>query len=106
MTDVREDWERRIYRRLTDTAGSDPRTALPAPTRLRATGAVGHVVLRWDPVPGAAGYVIERSDGSDGRRHILDHGGSDVPAVPSCEFADTGVLDDVEYRYRVGAVAG
>jgi len=109
MTDFREDWERRIYRRLTDTAGADPRAALPAPTGLRAFGAVGHVVLRWDPVPGAAGYLIERSDvrdGVDGPPRIVDHGGSDVPAVPGSEFADTGVLDGVDYRYRVGAVAG
>jgi len=109
VTDVREDWQRRIYRRLTDTAGSDPRAALPAPTGLRAIGAVGHVVLRWDPVPGAAGYVIERSDvrdGMDGPPRIVDHGGSDVPAVPGSDFADTGVLDGVDYRYRVGAVAG
>jgi len=109
VTDVREDWQRRIYRRLTDTAGADPRAALPAPTGLRAIGAVGHVVLRWDPVPGAAGYVIERSDvrdGMDGPPRIVDHGGSDVPAVPGSDFADTGVLDGVDYRYRVGAVAG
>ena len=103
---VREDFEQRIYRRLTDTSQADPRMALPAPSGLVAVAAVGHVRLGWDPVAGAAGYLIERTDGPDGQPHILDHGGSDVPAVPACEFADTGVRDGVEYRYRVGAVIG
>ncbi|MEO8265960.1 MAG: xylan 1,4-beta-xylosidase [Ilumatobacteraceae bacterium] len=54
---------------------------------------------------GAAGYLIERS--SDGASaQILSHGGSDVPAVAGCAFADTGLVDHIEYRYRVGAVAG
>ncbi len=103
---VREDFEQRIYRRLTDTSQADPRMALPAPSGLIAVAAVGHVRLGWDPVAGAAGYLVERTDGPDGQPHILDHGGSDVPAVPACEFADTGVRDGVEYRYRVGAVVG
>ena len=103
---VREDFERRIYRRLTDTSDADPSAALPAPTGLHAVSAVGHIRLSWDPVPGAAGYLIERTDESDGPPRILDHGGSDVPAVPVCDFADTGLRDGVDYRYRVAAVVG
>ena len=105
-TDARADWERRIYQRLTDTAGADRRTALPAPAGVRASGAVGHVRLDWQPVPGAAGYVIERTAGPGQEPAILAHGGSDVPAVPGTAFADTGVRDGVEYRYRIGAVLG
>jgi xylan 1,4-beta-xylosidase len=105
-TDARADWERRIYQRLTDTAGADRRTALPAPAGVRASGAVGHIRLDWQPVPGAAGYVIERTDGPGQEPAILAHGGSDVPAVPGTAFADTGVRDGVEYRYRIGAVLG
>jgi xylan 1,4-beta-xylosidase len=104
--DARADWERRIYRRLTDTTGADRRMALPAPAQVSTAGGVGHIRLSWDPVPGAAGYLIERTDGPDGTPVILDHGGSDVPAVPATVFADTGLRDDVEYRYRIGAVAG
>ena len=103
---VRADWEHRIYQRLTDTASADPALALPAPAGVRAEPAAGHVRLSWDLVPGAAGYVIERT-GEDGDiPRILDHGGSDVPAVAGPPFADTGIADGTDYRYRVGAVSG
>jgi xylan 1,4-beta-xylosidase len=102
---ARADWERRVYQRLTDTAGASPDSALPAPTGLRAADGVGHVRLSWDPVPGAAGYLVERT-GPGGPTEILQHGGSDVPAVPGSPFADTGMADGVELRYRVAAVAG
>jgi xylan 1,4-beta-xylosidase len=105
MTDARTDFETRIYQRLTDTRQADAGTALPAPTELRATPAVGHIRLDWQPVEGAAGYVIERSEpGRDAV--ILDHGGSDVPAVPGNAFADTGLRDGLAYTYRIGTVAG
>ncbi|MDQ6936156.1 MAG: xylan 1,4-beta-xylosidase [Actinomycetota bacterium] len=103
--DVRADWERRIYRRLTDTTAADPQTALPAPRDVRAQPRSGYVLLSWTPVPGAAGYLIERTHG-DGEPHIVAHGGSDVPAVPGDAFADTGLDVGTGYRYRVGAVAG
>ncbi len=107
MTDeaaARADWERRIYRRLTDTASADPALALPAPTGVRAEPAGGHVRLSWTAVPGAAGYLIERS-ADDGEPLLVGHGGSDVAAVTGPPFADTGLRDGVEYRYRIGAVA-
>ncbi|HEY2795753.1 MAG TPA: xylan 1,4-beta-xylosidase, partial [Micromonosporaceae bacterium] len=105
MTDARSDFEARIYQRLTDTRAAPPNTKLPAPADLTATAAVGHARLSWSPVDGAAGYVIERA--APGLRpSIVDHGGSDVPAVPGTEFADTGLADGVVYTYRVGAVAG
>jgi xylan 1,4-beta-xylosidase len=105
MTDARADWEQRIYRRLTDTSSADPSSALPAPSGLLAQPRAGHVQLSWAPVPGAAGYLIERTDG-DGEPHIVSHGGSDVPAVPGNCFADTGLADGRDYSYRVAAVAG
>ncbi len=104
-SEARGDWERRIYQRLTSTADADHRSALAAPPGLSAAGAVGHIRLSWEGVPGAAGYVIERA-GPDETAVVLHHGGSDVAAIAGCEFADTGVADDVQYSYRVGAVAG
>ncbi|HEX4701181.1 MAG TPA: hypothetical protein VH352_03555, partial [Pseudonocardiaceae bacterium] len=104
-TTARADFERRIYRRLTDTSNADPALALPAPHQVTAEPAVGHVKLDWPVVPGAAGYLIERIDG-DGEARLVQHGGSDVAAVVAPPFADTGLADGVEYRYRVGAVAG
>jgi xylan 1,4-beta-xylosidase len=102
---ARSDWERRIYRRLTDTADADAALALPAPTGVRAEPGAAHIRLSWNPVPGAAGYVIERA--ADGEEpHVLLHGGSDVGAVPGLAFADTGMADGTDYRYRVAAVPG
>jgi xylan 1,4-beta-xylosidase len=102
---ARADWERRIYRRLTDTESADRSLALPAPQHVLATAGAGHIRLDWDPVEAAAGYLIERTD-ADGNVQLLQHGGSDVPAVPSSPFGDTGLTDGVEYQYRVAAVVG
>ena len=103
--DARTDFETRIYRRLTDTVGADEGTRLPAPTDLTAEAATGHVRLSWEPVAGAAGYVIERAEAGQSPI-IVDHGGADVPAVPQLAFADTGLRDGTTYTYRVGAVLG
>src|SRR5450759_3117377 len=105
-SDARADWELRINRKTTDTTGAARRMELPAPTGVRAVGAGGHIRLSWNRVPGAVGYLIERTDGQNGPSGILDHGGSDVPAVSTDKFADTGVRDDVEYSDRIGTVAG
>jgi xylan 1,4-beta-xylosidase len=108
--DARSDWERRIYRRLTDTSDADPALALLAPTWVRVDARAGHVRLTWEPVDGAAGYLIQRSDGdadsTEGEPTLLRHGGSDVPAVVGSQFADTSVSDDVDYTYRIATVAG
>ena len=95
-TGARADFEQRIYQRLGDGDGSSARPGLPAPARLAAGPGVGHVRLNWDLVPGAAGYVIERT-GPDGAPEILRHGGSDVPAVAGPPFADTGIADGTDY---------
>lgn len=102
---ARADWEQRIYRRLTETSAADPASELEAPADVQALPRNGFVELAWRPVQGAAGYLIERS-ADDEPPHIVDHGGSDVPAVPGTRFADTGLRDGVTYRYRVGAVLG
>ena len=103
--DVRADWEQRIYQRHAGPDGTDGQVSLPAPAGVTAESAVGHIRLSWDPVPGAAGYVIERAGEDGGLPQIVRHGGSDVAAVVAPPFADTGLADDTEYRYRIGAVA-
>lgn len=108
MTDAKTDWERRIYRRVNETSGSDPASELPAPTAFVAEPGNGFVRLSWDVVPDAAGYVIERGapGAAEDDREIVSHGGSDVPAVVGTAFADTGVEDGTTYCYRIGAVLG
>jgi xylan 1,4-beta-xylosidase len=104
-TQARADWEQRIYRRLTDTSSADATQALPAPPGLRASSGAGHVRLDWEPVAGAAGYLFERR-APDGHTTLLQHGGSDVPAVPYGPFADTGLETGADCRYRIAAVRG
>jgi xylan 1,4-beta-xylosidase len=78
---------------------------LGTPTGLRAVPGRGHVMLDWDPVPGAAGYLVYSADGSAGPFEPVDHGGGDVLAVPGGPYADTtGQAGQVRY-YAVAAVA-
>jgi hypothetical protein len=44
--DVRADWEQRIYQRLAGPDGTDGQLALPAPARVTAESAVGHIRLK------------------------------------------------------------
>src|SRR5437588_9546710 len=78
---------------------------LPPPTGVRAVPGRGQVTLAWDPVPGAAGYLVYRAGAAGGPFRPLDHGGGDVLAVPAGPYADTsGELGRVGY-YAVAAVA-
>jgi xylan 1,4-beta-xylosidase len=104
---ARADWERRIGRR--GVPGQSGRAGaaggLLPPDRLRAAPGRGHVTLDWDPVPGAAGYLLYRADRANGPFEPLDHGGGDVLAVPAGPYADTsGESGRVRY-YAVAAVA-
>src|SRR5262249_4959175 len=47
-----------------------------------------------------------RADAPAGPFEPLDHGGSDVLAVPEPPYADTSVVAGETYRYAVAAVAG
>jgi hypothetical protein len=107
-TDAMADWERRVGQRR--DAHTGPGVTLPPPSHVTAEPGAGHIRLGWAPVPGAAGYLIERAapstDRDAGPPEILRHGGSDVAAVVAPPFADTGVSDGVTYQYRIAAVAG
>lgn len=101
---ARTDWEQRIGRRGADVDGRA--AGLPAPTGLRAVPGRGQVTLYWDPVPGAAGYLVLRADRPDGPFSLVDHGGGDVLAVPAGPYSDP-VPDRAPPRwYAVAATAG
>jgi xylan 1,4-beta-xylosidase len=106
MTDgARADWEGRSGRRgVPGQAGHRGLAAgLARPTGLRATCGQGHVTLDWDPVPGAAGYLVYRAAGEP--YEPLDHGGGDVLAVPAGPYADTSGEPGRVRHYAVAAVA-
>ncbi|GIJ43345.1 beta-xylosidase [Virgisporangium aliadipatigenens] len=106
---ARADWESRVALR-TDPAAATPPPDLGAPTGLSARPGVGHVTLAWDPVQGAAGYLVHRadifSDGADGGRGFapVDHLGGDVLAVPDTRYVDTTGEPGRAYSYAVAAV--
>src|SRR6516162_8248063 len=106
--DARADWEERIGRRdagrLPGQAGHRGAAAgLARPASPRATSGLGHVTLEWDPVPGAAGYLVYRAAGE--AYEPLDHGGGDVLAVPAGPYADTSGEPGRMRHYAVAAVA-
>jgi xylan 1,4-beta-xylosidase len=72
------------------------------PSGLRAVPGRGHVTLDWDPVPGAAGYLLYRAVGEP--YQLLDHGGGDVLAVPAGPYADTSGEPGHLRHYAVAAV--
>jgi xylan 1,4-beta-xylosidase len=103
--DARADWEERIGRR--GMPGQDAHhgaaAGLAPPTGLRAVSGQGHVTLDWDPVPGAAGYLVYRAAGEP--YQPLDHGGGDVLAVPAGPYADTSGEPGKIRHYALAAVA-
>src|SRR5580692_3763122 len=80
-----------------------PAAGLARPAGLRATSGQGQVTLDWDPVPGAAGYLVYRAAGEP--YEPLDHGGGDVLAVPAGPYADTSGEPGRVRHYAVAAVA-
>jgi len=104
-SDVRAGWEQRTDRRRPGSTESGS-LELPPPAGLTATAGAGHIRLGWEPVTGAAGYLIERASADGEAERILRPGGSDGAAVAGSPFADTGVADGTDYAYRVAAVAG
>jgi xylan 1,4-beta-xylosidase len=108
VTDVdrgaRADWEARIGLR-SDAEGGLELPLLEAPAALRASAGRGQVTLAWEPVEGAAGYVIERAPGADGPWELLEIGEPEVRPVPHPPFTDTSGTPGHEAHYRVAAAA-
>ncbi len=63
------------------------------------------MTLRWEPVEGAAGYVIQRADRREGPFTTIDHGGGDVLAVPGPSYADTTGTPGKPVWYAVASLA-
>ncbi|MGH3203365.1 MAG: GH39 family glycosyl hydrolase, partial [Streptosporangiaceae bacterium] len=103
--DARTDFQERIGRRgVPGQEGNRGAAAgLARPAGLRATCGRGHVTLDWDPVPGAAGYLVYRAAGEP--YEPLDHGGGDVLAVPAGPYADTSGEPGKIRHYALAAVA-
>jgi xylan 1,4-beta-xylosidase len=102
---ARADWEARIGLRSDAEAGLEL-PALVAPRHLRAMSGRGQVTLAWEPVDGAAGYVIERSAaGPDGPWDLIEIGEPEVRPVPHSPYTDTAIEPGREVWYRVAAAA-
>jgi xylan 1,4-beta-xylosidase len=101
---ARLDWERRIGQRR-DSVAAAVAAELPPPDHVVAVPGGGQVTLRWTPIPGAAGYVVQRADTADGAFQTIDHGGGDVLAVPGPSYADTTGRPGIEYWYSVASLS-
>jgi xylan 1,4-beta-xylosidase len=99
--DARADWEARIGRRREGASA----LSLPPPRDVHARGGAGHVTLRWSPVEGAIGYLVQRAETREGPWAPIDHGGRDVLAVPGPWYCDTTGERGRAAWYAVSSVA-
>jgi xylan 1,4-beta-xylosidase len=105
IRDARTDWEARIGLRSDAESGLALPT-LAAPRGLTARAGRGQVTLDWEPVDGAAGYIIERAHGSgDDGWTILVIGEPEVRPVPHPPFTDSSGTPGQSVRYRIAAAA-
>jgi xylan 1,4-beta-xylosidase len=100
---ARLDWERRVSHRR-DSVAAAIAQELPAPHEVHAESGGGQVTLRWTPVTGAAGYVVQRADRPEGPFTTIDHGGGDVLAVPGPSYADTTGRPGADAWYAVASL--
>src|SRR5690348_6642499 len=105
-TNARAEWEQHIGQRTGEDGQQRPTSpALPAPTGLWSESGAGQVTLHWQPVEGAVGYLVHRSESPRGPFEPVDHGGRDVLAVPGPPYCDTTGIPDTRYWYAVAALA-
>jgi xylan 1,4-beta-xylosidase len=102
-TRARADWRARIGQSHAEAGLELPQLGTPA--GLRADAGRGQVTLDWQPVDGAAGYVIERGSSADGPWELLQIGEPEVRPVPHPPFTDTAGHVGREAFYRVAAAA-
>ncbi|MEV0010097.1 hypothetical protein [Streptomyces sp. NPDC047973] len=75
---------------------SERLTMLTHGTVLRSRDRTGHVMLDWEPVPGATGYLVRRADHYEGPYTLLH-----TAAVCRPHYADTRVEPGRGYWYTV-----
>jgi xylan 1,4-beta-xylosidase len=78
---------------------------LPAPAQLTAFEGRGQVTLSWAPVPGAAGYLVQRADAADGPFRTIVLGEPNVPPMPDTHLSDASGTPGMAAWYRVAAAA-
>lgn len=78
---------------------------LDAPRGLRSTEGRGQVTLEWEPVAGAAGYLVLRAEAPDGEFRPVEIGEPLVRPVPHPPFTDAGGTPGRPSWYRIAAVA-
>lgn len=88
------DWSSDGYVTDTMTLETPP---LVSPDNLRAATRDEQATLSWDGVFGAAQYVVERAD-------ALSSDFAEIATVEGTSYADGGVQNDAEYRYRVRSI--
>jgi xylan 1,4-beta-xylosidase len=102
--DARRDWEARVGRASDETAGIRL-PDLAAPSGLRASEGRGQVTLSWDPVEGAAGYLLYRAPALEGAYEPIVVGEPLVRAIPDTCLTDTSGEPRVTAWYRVASAA-
>jgi xylan 1,4-beta-xylosidase len=97
------DWAEVTSRR--DTALTAGWPELPAPHGVTAQAGRGQVTLHWEPVAGAAGYLVRRAGSADGDYAPLEIGEPWVRPVPHPPLTDTTGMPGETGWYTVAAVA-
>jgi hypothetical protein len=77
------------------SSGNPAPVTLADPANFMASATTSAVTLKWDAVPGATGYLIERRTGSGTYAEIDRESGT------STSFSDTGVTPGTVYTYRL-----
>jgi xylan 1,4-beta-xylosidase len=72
---------------------------------VRTESGAGHVTVRWEPVEGAIGYLVQRALSAKGPWAPVDHGGRDVLAMPGPVCCDTTGAVGEPCWYAVGSLA-
>jgi xylan 1,4-beta-xylosidase len=96
-------WEELTARRRHGTDVRRPRLATPR--GLVARPGRAQITLDWEPVDGAAGYLVRRADRRDGDYAPLEIGEPWVRPVPHPPLTDTTGTAGQPAWYRVAAVA-
>lgn len=98
-----EEWEQLTAARAAATTGALP--DLLAPTGVTARSGRAQVTLDWDPVEGAAGYLVRRAPAPDGPFEPLEIGEPWVRVVPHPPLTDTTGTPGEAAWYTVAAAA-